>query len=919
MTLRSRSLLPILLAWSTVAAAAGFDPSVLDDFDAFPYLWTASSNVTLDNPAIAPGDPLALPGQEAFERVLSVTAPFHVAIDVQGKICNSGNGVVPVVLKTTATFDAATADPSTITLGNAHETHVDKKTGQAQRHLEDADHDGRLDLVLHFRYNETGLPCPPAVVPFNGRTYDGRSFTAGGAGARFAHPFAASQDWSTAEGLSLLYHGGNTGDTIGVELLDNRAPDPGPSGWKLVWSDEFNGAAGQPPDAGHWSHETGDGTANGIPGWGNNELESYTDSTANASTDGAGHLAITTRKADGSLSCYYGPCQYTSARLVSRDKAEFAHGRIEARLRVPKGAGLWPAFWSLGSNVGQVGWPQSGEIDFMEFVGRDPSKVSGSIHGPGYSGGQSITGTADIGTGVYNDFHTFAVEWQPSRIDWFMDGVVFHSVKPSDVAPRQWVFDHPFFLVLNLAVGGFLGGPVSPDTVFPQSLLVDYVRVYQGPDTAERFVSSFRDDFIGWREVSLPFSDFTRGAEQPAGAPNDGLGLNEVWGYGFRLPDAGVSANPILMDKVRRVQPASAIVVNTNDSGSGSLRRAVDAVASGGTIGFDPGLAGRTISLTTGPLWISNKTLTIDGEDARGLRISGGGRDRVMIVDPGAGATVRDLVMADGWAWDLAGGILDNGTLNLDHVVVEGNVVGSSFNDFWKGGGGIYAGGGSTLNLIGSTVRDNQTALVDGGGVYAFFDARVRIEDSTISGNTAGNTGGGIRMLGNATIVNSTISGNTSAWYGEAIFHTDGVMSLVNSTIAGNIAPSLGDARAAIFVGTFTGANATLTLANTIVGSNEGLDCFMGFFGAGVVTLASGGHNVFTDGSCNATATDQVVGDSGLAALADNGGPSWTHALVEGSPAIDAADPTICPPADQRGVPRPQGPACDVGAFERVP
>src|SRR5262249_21987939 len=193
----------------------------------------------------------------------------------------------------------------------------------------------------------------------NGRTVDGEAFTAGGANAHFDRPFAASQDWSATDGLRFWYYGRGAGDVVTVELRDNRAPDPGPAGWKLVWSDEFSGAAGLAPDASHWSHEVGDGTAQGIPGWGNNELEYYTDSTQNAALDGQGHLAITAAAASG-LTCYYGPCQYTSARLISQYKVEVAHGRIEARLRVPGGAGLWPAFWSLGTDIGDVGWPQSG-------------------------------------------------------------------------------------------------------------------------------------------------------------------------------------------------------------------------------------------------------------------------------------------------------------------------------------------------------------------------------------------------------------------------------------------------------------------------------------------------------------------------------------------------------------------------------
>ena len=269
-------------------------------------------------------------------------------------------------------------------------------------------------------------------------------------------------------------------------LAAASAPDPVPSGWRLVWSDEFNEPKGQPPNPAHWTHEMGDGTPIDNVGWGNKELQSYTDRLENASTDGAGHLVLTAARADGTLSCYYGPCQYTSARLTSRGKADFAYGRIEARIRVPRGAGLWPAFWSLGTSIGKVGWPQAGEIDFMEFVGRRPREVFGTVHGPGYSGAQAFSGIRDLGTGVCEADHVFAVEWQPDRIDWFVDGIRYHTATPASVAPRPWVFNHRFFLILNLAVGGAFGGPVARDTAFPQSMLVDYVRAYQGPDARAR-------------------------------------------------------------------------------------------------------------------------------------------------------------------------------------------------------------------------------------------------------------------------------------------------------------------------------------------------------------------------------------------------------------------------------------------------
>ncbi|HEY5434873.1 MAG TPA: glycoside hydrolase family 16 protein [Candidatus Limnocylindrales bacterium] len=257
------------------------------------------------------------------------------------------------------------------------------------------------------------------------------------------------------------------------------ARSPGPADWKLIWSDEFNAPAGTPPDPGVWSYDLGDGSASGIIGWGNREREYYTNRTANAATDGQGHLLVTVRAADGSETCYYGRCEYTSARLLTKDRYAIQYGRIEARIKVPGGVGLWPVFWMLGTDIGQVGWPNSGEIDVMEFVGRRPNEILGTIHGPGYSGSSGFTKTVDVGRPVADDFHTFAIEWRPDHIVWYLDGKAYFQAGPADVAPNRWVFNHPFFLILNVAVGGNLGGPVGPDTSFPQAMAVDYVRLYQ--------------------------------------------------------------------------------------------------------------------------------------------------------------------------------------------------------------------------------------------------------------------------------------------------------------------------------------------------------------------------------------------------------------------------------------------------------
>ena len=162
----------------------------------------------------------------------------------------------------------------------------------------------------------------------------------------------------------------------------------------------------------------------------------------------------------------------------------------------------------LGTNIDQVGWPQAGEIDIMENIGRLPDEVFGTIHGPGYSGGQSFGMSYDLGVPVADEYHTFAVEWQPDKIVWYIDGIQYHQATPADVAPNQWVFNHPFYMLLNVAVGGNFGGAVGPDTTFPQEMLVDYVRLYQADPKSSDFEASFRDNFTGWKQISLPFSAF---------------------------------------------------------------------------------------------------------------------------------------------------------------------------------------------------------------------------------------------------------------------------------------------------------------------------------------------------------------------------------------------------------------------------
>lgn len=256
------------------------------------------------------------------------------------------------------------------------------------------------------------------------------------------------------------------------------APADVPSGqWTLTWSDEFVGAAGAAYDTTKWVAETGGN------GWGNQEREYYTTRNDNVSLDGDGHLAITARAeaADSPYRCWYGTCRYTSARLKTKGKFEQTYGRFEARIRIPRGQGMWPAFWMLGSNIDSVGWPRSGEIDVMENIGREPSIVHGTMHGPGYSGGNGIGAPYSLsGTPFADEYHIFSVEWIPGEVRWLVDGHEYGRTTPANLpSGTAWVFDHPFFLLLNLAVGGSWPGDPDASTVFPQQMLVDYVRVYK--------------------------------------------------------------------------------------------------------------------------------------------------------------------------------------------------------------------------------------------------------------------------------------------------------------------------------------------------------------------------------------------------------------------------------------------------------
>jgi beta-glucanase (GH16 family) len=260
-------------------------------------------------------------------------------------------------------------------------------------------------------------------------------------------------------------------------LVTPATPAAAAPTWIPVWQDDFDGAAGTPPDPARWTAQVGG------DGWGNSELEYYTASTRNAARDGHGQLVISAleERPPGST-CWYGECRYSSARLTTKDKFAQRYGKIEARMKVPAGKGMWPAFWMMGDDFDSAGWPGCGEIDVMENVASEPDTVYGTLHGPGYfdeNGPGGSTRSPD-GTPLSAAFHTYGVEWQPNSVSWFLDGARYLTLTPDNIpAGARWVFDHPFFMLLNLAVGGTWPGDPDASTQFPQQLAVDYVHVYR--------------------------------------------------------------------------------------------------------------------------------------------------------------------------------------------------------------------------------------------------------------------------------------------------------------------------------------------------------------------------------------------------------------------------------------------------------
>jgi beta-glucanase (GH16 family) len=284
--------------------------------------------------------------------------------------------------------------------------------------------------------------------------------------------------------------GSQDGSSTPAPEAGGNGDDASVPGWQLTWSDEFNTADGTQPDPAKWTYDIGDGTAQGAPGWGNAELEYYTNRPDNVVIRGGSLVITAMQSTDASLKCNGKTCGYTSGRIHTQGKFSQTYGRFEARIKIPSGSGVWPAFWMMGDQFTQANWPQYGEIDVMENAGSLPYETRGSIHGPGGSAkytDEGLTAPYDLpmSSKVSDDFHVFAMEWDVDTISFFFDSTKYFTVTAADVVNvgqgATWPFnDDPNFLLLDFAVdSGNFGDPPNAQTKWPQQMLVDYVRVYK--------------------------------------------------------------------------------------------------------------------------------------------------------------------------------------------------------------------------------------------------------------------------------------------------------------------------------------------------------------------------------------------------------------------------------------------------------
>ena len=256
----------------------------------------------------------------------------------------------------------------------------------------------------------------------------------------------------------------------------------------LLWSEEFADHHGGQLSQDTWNFDIGDGASAGLVGWGNNELEYYTKDSVSIN----GNLVITAQKLtlDSGLNCYYGPAQWKSGKIHTARKIGFKYGRIEIQAKMPSGVGVWPALWLLGANLlDGVTWPYCGELDILENTGAHPFQVQGTIHGDGYFGENGLTKVIQSPTALSSDFHTYSIEWTANSIKWFFDDLCYSTINRQDVESqgKTWPFDQEFYLIMNLAIGGWFAGDVDPQLDSAQ-LEVKSIKYYSIDGIGELFL-----------------------------------------------------------------------------------------------------------------------------------------------------------------------------------------------------------------------------------------------------------------------------------------------------------------------------------------------------------------------------------------------------------------------------------------------
>lgn len=373
-----------------------------------------------------------------------------------------------------------------------------------------------------------------------------------------------------------------TSSVVNITVTNVSAP----AGWQLAWSDEFTQPDGTSPDSSKWTYDIGAG------GWGNNELEYYTSRTNNVRIET--NMLVIEAKAESYLGS-----SYTSARLKTQGKASWTYGRMEARIKIARTQGIWPAFWMLGTNIPSVGWPTCGEIDIMECIGSEPKKVYGTIHGPGYSGGGGVGGSYTAGPDIGDDFHIFAIEWEPNVIRWYFDNNNYFTATTASIGGNTWVFNQDQFFLLNVAVGGSWPGYPDGTTVLPQKMLVDYVRVYTNvpspPGTPTGLAASPGSSkvFLSWNTVAGA-TGYTVKRATTSGGPYTTIGTSSAGNYtdsgvgncsSYYYVVAATNAIGVSTNSSEQLASLGAFALAVNSGGPATGHFIADTNVTGGTVG----------------------------------------------------------------------------------------------------------------------------------------------------------------------------------------------------------------------------------------------------------------------------------------------------------------------------------------------